>query len=460
MSMMDAKTSEQAEDRAEQILLVEDDVGLKKQMTWALDPFEVSAASSREEAIGLFREHGGFRIVVLDLGLPPDPDGASEGLAILGEILALDPRTKVIVASGNSDRANAVAAVGKGAFDFIAKPVDIDLLKIVIERARRMCDLEEENQQLRKAATRGAGSFIFTSPQMAAVQRVVERAGPSDLSILVTGETGTGKELVAKAIHDVSPRKAQKFAAINCASIPENLLESELFGHEKGAFTGAVKQTLGKVEIADKGTLFLDEIGDMPLSLQAKMLRFLQDQKFERVGGRASISVNVRVIAATNKPLEEMIKEGTFREDLYYRFNGIKIVLPPLRERDGDALMLAHHFIHLFSRANYRNFRGLSEDAVQAINGHSWPGNVRELENRVKRAVVMAEGQLITAIDLDLAAPGETSLDLDLRAQTQRLERRLVQEAMAVSQGNVSKAAKLLGVSRPHLYSITKVNQS
>jgi two-component system, NtrC family, response regulator len=323
-----------------------------------------------------------------------------------------------------------------------------------------MCDLEEENQLLRKAATRGAGSFIFTSPQMGAVQRVVERAGPSDLSILVTGETGTGKELVAKAIHDVSSRKAQKFAAINCASIPENLLESELFGHEKGAFTGAVKQTQGKVEIADKGTLFLDEIGDMPLSLQAKMLRFLQDQKFERVGGRASISVNVRVIAATNKPLEEMIKEGSFREDLYYRLNGIKIALPPLRERDGDSLMLAHHFIHLFSRANYRSFRGLSEDAVHAINGHAWPGNVRELENRVKRAVVMAEGQLITAADLDLTASDEAALDLDLRAQTQRLERRLVQEAMAVAQGNVSKAAKLLGVSRPHLYSITKVNQS
>jgi len=459
MNAMDPKPSEPSDNLPEQILLVEDDVGLQRQMAWALSPYQATTAATREEAVTLFREHGGFRIVVLDLGLPPDPDGAAEGLGALGDILALDPRTKVIIASGNSDRANAVAAVGKGAFDFIAKPVDIDLLRIVIERARRMCDLEEENQQLRKAGTRGAGGFVFNSPQMGAVQRVVERAGPSDLSILVFGETGTGKELVAKAIHEVSGRRGQKFAAINCASIPENLLESELFGHEKGAFTGAVKQTPGKVEIADKGTLFLDEIGDMPLSLQAKMLRFLQDQKFERVGGRTPISVNVRVIAATNKPLEEMIKEGSFREDLYYRLNGIRITLPPLRERDGDALMLAHHFIHMFSRANYRSFRGLSEDAVRAINGHSWPGNVRELENRVKRAVVMAEGQLITAADLDLVHTEGESMDLDLRTQTQRLERRLVQEAMAVAQGNVSKAAKLLGVSRPHLYSIAKYLQ-
>ena len=460
MNVMDSDAARTDENLPEQILLVEDDVGLQRQMTWALTPYQAVAAGTREEAVALFREHGGFRIVVLDLGLPPDPDGAAEGLGALGDILSIDPRTKVIVASGNSDRANAVSAVAKGAFDFIAKPVDIDVLKIVIERARRMCDLEEENRQLRNAPTRGSNGFVYSSPQMAAVQRVVERAGPSDLAILIAGETGTGKELVAKAIHEVSGRRAQKFVAINCASIPENLLESELFGHEKGAFTGAVKQTPGKVEVADKGTLFLDEIGDMPLALQAKMLRFLQDQKFERVGGRSPIAVNVRVLAATNKPLEEMIKEGTFREDLYYRLNGIRVTLPPLREREGDALMLAHHFIHVFSRANYRSFRGLSEDAVRAINAWAWPGNVRELENRMKRAVVMAEGQLITALDLDLAAPDSENLDLDLRAQTQRLERRLVQEAMAVAQGNVSKAAKLLGVSRPHLYSITKINPS
>ena len=261
-------------------------------------------------------------------------------------------------------------------------------------------------------------------------------------------------------LHDVSSRRGNVFAAINCASIPEHLLESELFGHEKGAFTGAVKQTLGKVEVANQGTLFLDEIGDMPLSLQAKMLRFLQDQKFERVGGRVSISVNVRVLAATNKSLEKMIEAGTFREDLYYRLNGICITLPPLRDRDGDALMLAHHFMRNFSRAHQRNFRGLSEDAIRAISDFPWPGNVRELENRMKRAVVMAEGLLITAADLDLA-PGEAKVrDLDLRSQTQKLELRLVQEAMAVAQGNVSKAAKLLGVSRPHLYSLTKSSQS
>ena len=447
-------------DAPEEILLVEDDVGLQRQMSWALKPFETTVASTREKALQLFKEQSYFRIVVLDLGLPPDANGASEGLNALSEILSIKPGTKVIIVSGNSDRNNAVAAVGKGAFDFITKPVDIDILKIVIERARRMCDLEEENQQLRKAAMAGVGGLVYASPQMLAVQKVVDRAGPSDLSILIIGETGTGKELVAKAIHDVSSRRAKVFAAINCASIPEHLLESELFGHEKGAFTGAVKQTLGKVEIADQGTLFLDEIGDMPLSLQAKMLRFLQDQKFERVGGRIPISVNVRVLAATNKSLEKMIEDGSFREDLYYRLNGICIALPPLRDRDGDALMLAHHFMRAYSRSHQRNFRGLSEDAIQAISDFPWPGNVRELENRMKRAVVMAEGQLITAADLDLASSDIKTRDLDLRSQTQKLELRLVQEAMAVAQGNVSKAAKLLGVSRPHLYSLTKSGQS
>ena len=440
----------------EAILLVEDDVGLQRQMSWALTPHDISVAASRQEAMHLFQEEGNFRIILLDLGLPPDPDGASEGLATLGDILSINPHAKVIVVSGNSDRANAVTAIAKGAFDFIAKPIDIDVLRIVIERARRVCELELENQQLRKVASGNSSGLVFASPQMAAVQRVIERAGPSDLSILIAGETGTGKELVAKAVHEISNRRAHKFAAINCASIPENLLESELFGHEKGAFTGAIKQTLGKVEVANKGTLFLDEIGDMPLSVQAKMLRFLQDQKFERVGGRATIAVNVRVLAATNKPLEEMVKAGTFREDLYYRLNGIRIHLPSLRERDGDALMLAHHFMNVFCHANYRTFRGFSENAVRAIAAYAWPGNVRELENRMKRAVVMAEGQLITAADLDLPSAADENVDLDLRSHTQRLERKLVQEAMAITQGNVSKAAKLLGISRPHLYSLTK----
>jgi two-component system NtrC family response regulator len=450
---------EAAAPEQEALLLVEDDVGLQRQMSWALSPHAIHVAGSRDEAIRIFRDEGPFRIVLLDLGLPPDADGAGEGLAALGEILSLNPMAKVIVVSGNSDRANAVSAIAKGAFDFIAKPIDIDVLRIIIERARRVCELEQENQQLRKAANGNRSGLVYSSPQMAAVQRTIERAGPSDLSILIAGETGTGKEVVAKAIHEVSNRRGFKFAAINCASIPENLLESELFGHEKGAFTGAIKQTLGKVEIASKGTLFLDEIGDMPLLVQAKMLRFLQDQKFERVGGRATISVNVRVLAATNKPLEEMVKAGTFREDLYYRLNGIRIPLPALREREGDALMLAHHFMNLFCHANYRSFRGFSENAVRAISAYSWPGNVRELENRMKRAVVMAEGQLITAADLDLPAAAEETVDLDLRSHTQRLERKLVQEAMAITQGNVSKAAKLLGISRPHLYSLTKTIQ-
>ena len=440
---------------AEQILLVEDDPGLQSQMKWALSPYRVVAAGSRAEALRQFKAAGPFPVVVLDLGLPPDENGATEGLKTLEEILIAAPRTKIIVASGHTDRTSAIKAVGKGAFDFFGKPVDIDVLKLIIERANRMHVLEEENSVLRELPSANP-RLVFTSSKMANIQRMIERIGPSDVSVLIVGETGTGKEVVARALHEFSPRRAARFIAINCASIPENLLESELFGHERGAFTGAVKQTPGKFELANNGTLFLDEIGDMPSALQAKLLRFLQERQFERVGGRVPINVNVRLICATNRPLEKMVANGTFREDLYYRINEIRMDLPPLRDRENDAIVIAQHFFNVLKRTTYRDIRGISETALAVIGRYEWPGNVRELENRMKRAVVMAEGRLITAEDLDLAHSADKVENLDLRAEVEKLERSLVQKALAISEGNVSKAAKLLCVSRPHLYNLMK----
>jgi two-component system NtrC family response regulator len=444
-------------DAEKTVLLVEDDPGLQRQMQWALHPYAAIPCGSRSEAVRQFELTDNCRIVILDLGLPPDPDGASEGLRALDEILRIAPRTKVIVVSGNVDRSNAVRAVSKGAFDFITKPIDIDILKLIIERAARMYTLEDENRFLRESANLALPGLVFASTAMLEVQRVLERVGPAEVSVLVMGESGTGKEVVARALHDCSSRRHEKFVAINCASIPENLLESELFGHERGAFTGAFKQTLGKFELADNGTIFLDEIGDMPLSLQAKLLRFLQSRQFERVGGRVSISVSVRLISATNKPLEKLVAEGSFREDLYYRLNEVCLKLPALRDREGDAVVLAHHFLHMSNLANSRNIRGFSEDALAAIATYPWPGNVRELENRVKRAVVMTDGPVITASDLDMRSDAARPRKLNLKGEIEKLERSLLQEALAVSGGNVSQAAKLMGISRPHLYNLKRL---
>ena len=446
-------------EKVESILLVEDDPGLQRQMRWALAPYETFVASSRPDALNQFRSTRRFKIVILDLGLPPDENGVTEGLKTLEEILSLEPQTKIIIASGNTDRASAVRAVAKGAFDFFGKPIDIDVLKLIIERAQRMYELEEENQSLREAANQDFPGFIFGSAKMAQIRRVIERVGPTDVSVLIAGETGTGKEVVARAVHDASPRQGARFVAINCASIPENLLESELFGHERGAFTGAIKLTQGKFELAHKGTLFLDEIGDMPTALQAKLLRFLQERQFERVGGRVPITVDVRLISATNRSLERMIADGSFREDLFYRLNQIRIELPPLRERENDSVLLAQHFLKSFSRGNPRQFRGFSSDALAAISGYVWPGNVRELENRIKRAVVMAEGKLISVADLDLPSVAREPKSLDLHGEVQKLELSLVQQALTMSEGNISKAAKLLRVSRPYLYNLMKTRQ-
>jgi two-component system NtrC family response regulator len=394
--------------------------------------------------------------VTLDLGLPPDADGASEGLATLQQILEAAPDTKVIVVSGNDDRENAVRAVGLGAYDFYQKPIDSDILRLIVERAFHVHQLEEENRRLNaKQASSPLAGLIAASPQMLKICRTVEKVAPTDVTTLLLGESGTGKELIARALHDLSPRAKGPFVAINCAAIPETLLESELFGYEKGAFTGATKQTRGKIEYADGGTLFLDEVGDLPMTLQVKLLRFLQERIIERLGGRQEIPVDVRVVCATHQDLPALVKEGNFREDLYYRISEITIRIPPLRERDGDALLLARTFLDKYGEEHHRNLRGFTPDAVSAIESYNWSGNVRELENKVKRAVIMAEGNRITAEELELGdVQPETALNLNLREVREAAERTAVQRAMSLFNGNISQAAEQLGVSRPTLYDL------
>ena len=441
------------------LLIVEDDPGLQSQMRWALSDFDVTVTADRSAAMSALRE---IRppVVVLDLGLPPDPNGASEGLATLEEILGLAAGTKVIVASGNDERANAVKAISMGAYDFCAKPVDPDMLRLIIDRAWHVYKLEEENRQLlSQSASSAFGDIITSDPEMHRVCAIVEKVANTDVTLLVTGESGTGKELLARALHRWSPRAAKPLIAINCAAIPDNLLESELFGFEKGAFTGAAKQTVGKIEKADSGTLFLDEIGDLPGSLQAKLLRFLQDRTIERIGGRTTIPVDVRIVCATNQTLEDMIGDGSFREDLYYRLNEIQVVVPPLRDREGDAALLAKYFFTKFNKEYGKKLRGISEGTIMAISQHPWPGNVRQLENHIKKAVIMAEGRTIMPRDLGL--PGIEGDDDSygiptLKDVRENAERRLVQEALQATEGNVSKTAKLLGVSRPTLYDLLR----
>jgi two-component system NtrC family response regulator len=439
------------------LLVVEDDPGLQSQLRWALsDGGEVLVADDRAGALALLRREAPA-VVVLDLGLPPDTNGASEGLAALSDILALQPATKVIIASGNEDRENAVKAIGIGAYDFYPKPVDIDVLSLIVERAWRLYDLEEERRRLLKARENSPlAGVVAASSAMIKVCRSVERIATSDVSVLLTGESGTGKEVLAHALHELGARADQPFVAINCAAIPENLLESELFGHEKGAFTGAVKQTIGKIELADRGTLFLDEIGDMPLVLQAKLLRFLQDRTIERIGGRKKITVDLRIVSATNQDLASQMADGRFREDLFYRINEVGIDIPPLRERTGDAVLLANFYLRRFNRSFERVIKGFTGDALAAIAGHPWPGNVRELENRMKRAMVMADGKLISAADLDLRDDAAPNVFPTLKQLRERAEFDAVTQALALARDNVSQAAKLLGVSRPTLYDLMR----
>jgi two-component system NtrC family response regulator len=437
------------------LLVVEDNPGLQKQLKWSFDGYQVFVAGDRASAIKLLKQHK-TPVVTLDLGLPPDSANAGEGLAALDEILMLAPHIKVIVVTGNDDRQNALKAISLGAYDFYQKPIDPDILGLIIDRAYSVYELEEENRRLaaQDSASPLAG-LIGASPQMLTACRLVEKVGPSDATTLVLGESGTGKELIAQALHRLSPRKNKPFVALNCAAIPENLLESELFGYEKGAFTGAVKQNRGKFETAEGGTFFLDEIGDMPLPLQAKMLRFLQERVIERIGGRTPIEVDVRIICATHRNLGQAIKEGAFREDLYFRISEIVIEIPPLREREGDKVLLAQHFLNSCSYKNGRSFRGFTSQARAEIDSYDWPGNVRELENKIKRAVVLADGNRITAADLGFSEEPD-SQSLDLREAREQVEREMIQRALSIYGNNVSHAAEALGISRPSLYSLVK----
>lgn len=438
------------------LLIVEDDLALQKQIKWSLDQFEAVTADDRESALVQLRRHNPA-VVTMDLGLPPDADSVSEGFKLLEQILAAAPDTKVIVLTGQNDQANALRAVALGAYDFFAKPFEPEMLNLTIDRAFRLVELQRENRRLQSMQTPDALSGLMTrDPDMLKVCRTIEKVATSNATVMLLGESGTGKEVLARGLHQSSPRRAGKFVAINCAAIPENLLESELFGYEKGAFTGAAKTTLGKIEMASGGTLMLDEIGDLPFSLQAKLLRFLQERTIERVGGRQEIPVDVRIVCATHQDLKALSKENRFREDLYYRLAEIVVDIPPLRARVGDAALLAHAFVRRFAQEQNRSTLALSEEAIRAIEAHPWPGNIRELENCVKRAVIMVEGSQITSQDIGLAAP-ELADDVnvfDLRTIREKAERNAIISAMGRVNGNVVKAAEMLGVSRPTLYDL------
>ncbi len=443
------------------LLVVEDDPGLQAQLKWAYDDYRVLIAGDYDAAIDMLRVEEPD-VVTLDLGLPPDPDGTREGFRTLSAILEAKPDTKVIVVSGHGERASALAAIASGAWDFYQKPIDIETLGLIVARAFHVRELEVENARLAQQGSsdnRVLGGLITGAPEMLKVARTIERVANLDVSVMLLGASGTGKELLARGLHEASGRRDGAFVAINCAAIPENLLESELFGHEKGAFTGAVKTTEGKIELAHGGTLFLDEVGDIPLPLQVKLLRFLQERTIERIGGRKPIAVDTRIVCATHRDLDAMIAEQSFRDDLYYRLAEMVVKIPSLAERAGDAVLLARHFLHQYAPAMNPAVRGFSPDALQAIDEGRWPGNVRELENRIKRAVIMADGKLVTKDDLDLARGGNGEGDeawLNLRSAREAADRVAIRRAMTQSEGNISAAAKLLGISRPTLYDLLK----
>lgn len=438
---------------AETLLIVEDDIGLRSQLRWHFDKYNVVLADDRESAIAAVRQHVPA-VVLQDLGLPPDAEGVEEGFKCVQEIMRLAPATKIIVITGNHDYENAVRAVALGAYDFYQKPINATTLDLIVQRAYSIHALEEQNRLLQQQRISPLAGVIASDPMMLRVCRMVEKVAPSNVTCTILGESGTGKEVIARAIHNLSPRSERRFVAINCAAVPESLMESELFGYEKGAFTGAAKRTLGKVETAQEGTLFLDEIGDMPLALQAKLLRFLQERVIERVGGREEIAVDVRVLCATNKNLEQMVRDGTFREDLYYRICEMVIEIPPLRERQGDKILLARHLLQKYTATHSRKINGFSQEAAEVIEAYNWPGNIREMENKIKRAVIMCEEKYITPIDLALATP--QSLSINLRHVRQEAERSAIMQALSLTDGNYSAAAKLLGITRPTLYDLVK----
>jgi len=438
----------------EKLLIIDDDKGIQKQLKWSLSDFEAVLADDRESAIAAVRRHEP-KVVTLDLGLPPDEANATEGLAALQEILTIAPHTKVIVITGNDDRTNALKAISAGAYDFYQKPIDPDVINVIVARAFSVAAIEEENRKMRQVAGSDIG-IIGNSEAIDRLRMMVKRIAPTQITALLLGESGTGKEVTANAVHIASDRSDKPFVAINCASIPENLLESELFGFEKGAFTGAHRSTKGKIECAEGGTLFLDEIGDMPFSLQAKLLRFLQEKTIERLGGRQEINVDVRVVCATNQNLEEMVAEKTFREDLFYRVSEITLNIPPLRDRDEDVLILAQYFLQMYALEYKRNVKSFSEDGLSAIKAHKWPGNIRELQNKVKSSVIMTTGTQVTAFDLGFFDHTNTEfeLSLNLRSVREKAESLAIQKAYALAEGNMSKTSELLGVTRPTLYSL------
>lgn len=436
------------------LLVIEDDPGLQKQLRWSFDDCNVVVASDREGALVQIRRHEPA-VVTMDLGLPPDPDGATEGLATLQQILSLAPDTKIIVLTGNQNHENALKAIRMGAYDFHQKPLDADVLNLIVSRAFYLHHLQQENYKLQQSnRISSIPGFITGDPGMVKICQQIERVATSDVTVALLGESGTGKEVLAKGLHTLSDRRNKRMIAVNCAAIPETLLEAELFGYEKGAYSGAAKQTLGKIETAQGGTFFLDEVGDLPLSLQAKLLRFLQERVIERIGGREEIPVDVRIICATHQNLNQMIEAGTFREDLFYRLCEISIHIPPVRERIGDAVLLAHHFKNQFRLKEKRQALNFNQDALDAISQHTWPGNVRELENCVKRAVIMAEGSQITAQDLGLTPVENPKQPATLREVREQAEHEVIAKALAHVDGNIAKAAELLGITRPTLYDL------
>ncbi|GAB2860605.1 PEP-CTERM-box response regulator transcription factor [Pseudoduganella ginsengisoli] len=439
---------------SKKLLIIEDDPGLQKQLKWSFDAYEVVVAGDCETALAQVRRHEP-EVVITDLGLPPDPDGATQGLAVLQQVLAMAPDTKVIVLTGNQDHAHAVQAIGMGAYDFHQKPADPDLLGLVVQRAFYLHALQSENRRmLQTQGDSPLDGVISRDVGMQKICRSIEKVAPTSASVMLLGESGTGKEVLARALHQLSPRSKERFMAINCAAIPENLLESELFGYEKGAFTGAAKQTKGKVELASGGTFFLDEVGDLPMALQAKLLRFLQERVIERVGGHEEIPVDVRVVCATHRNLKELAAAGRFREDLYYRLSEIVVTIPPLRNRVGDAVLLAHHFKNKFCAQESRANLHFSKEALQVIEAHPWPGNVREMENCIKRAVIMADGSQIVPDDMGLATDAVEGEPLNLRQVRDEAEYKAIVKVLARTDGNIVKASELLGVSRPTMYDL------
>ena len=438
----------------QKLLVVEDDIGLQSQIKWCFEQYDVLIAHDRISALEQIRLHKPH-VVTLDLGLPPCEDTAEEGFLALEEILCAEPATKVIVVTGQDDRTNSLKAIGLGAYDFYSKPFELEVVTLMVNRAFRITALEEENQRLSLASIKQPfDGVVACSPQMQTVCKAVEKIAPSNATVLLLGESGTGKELCARALHKHGQNSTGQLVAINCAAIPDTLLESELFGYEKGAFTGAHKQTKGKIEYAHNGTLFLDEMGDLPLSLQAKLLRFLQERVIERLGGHEPVAVNVRVVCATHQNLREKIEKGIFREDLFYRISEIPLEIPPLRDREGDIILLARNFFEQFSADHKRPLKGFSSEALSAMESYSWPGNVRELQNRIKRAVIMSDNVYLTAEDLGLDMAPAEDMNLNLKDLRCKADKQAVLRALNYSNGKIAAAAELLGVSRPTLYDL------